>query len=150
MSLVLLALAALAALAGLSPAIAQERAQQLPSIPLSAGLYRITAEVARTPEQRAIGLMHRTEMPQHAGMLFVFDRPEPLCFCMKNTLIPLSIAFLEDDGTIINVREMKPLSLDSQCSDRPARFALEMNAGWFSRRGFKPGDRVLGEPFTRR
>lgn len=148
--MIMMALVTFATWAGLFQAQAQERAQQLPSITLTAGLYRITAEVARTPEQRAIGLMHRTEMPQHAGMLFVFERPEPLCFWMKNTLIPLSIAFLEDDGTIINVREMKPLSLESQCSERPARWALEMNAGWFSKRGLKPGDRISGEPFMRR
>lgn len=125
---------------------AQEGPQRLPAITLTAGMYRISAEVAQTPEQQAIGLMHRKEMPQHAGMLFVYERPAPLCFWMKNTLIPLSIAFLNEDGSIINIAEMKPLSLDSHCSARPAQYALEMNAGWFSRRGFKPGDRIGGLP----
>lgn len=126
---------------------AQEAAQQLPAINLNAGMHRISAEVARTAEQRAIGLMHRKSMPQHAGMIFVFEQAEPLCFWMKNTLIPLSIAFLQDDGTILNIEEMKPQRLDSHCSARPARFALEMNAGWFSKRGLKPGDKISGELF---
>ena len=126
---------------------AQDAAQQLPTTTLTAGMHRISAEVARTPEQRAIGLMHRKSMPQHAGMIFVFDRPEALCFWMKNTLIPLSIAFLQDDGTILNIEEMKPQTLDSHCSVRPTRYALEMNAGWFAKRGLKPGDRITGDIF---
>lgn len=128
--------------------MAQERAQQLPAITLTAGLFRISAEVARTPEERAIGLMHRRELPAHSGMLFVFEQAQPLCFWMKNTFIPLSIAFLQDDGTILNIEEMKPQSLQSHCSAVPARYALEMNAGWFRRRGLKPGDRIGGPPFA--
>ena len=129
---------------------AQDAPQQLPAMTLTAGMHRISAEVARTPEQRATGLMHRKSMPAHAGMLFVFEQPEPLCFWMKNTLIPLSIAFLLDDGTILNIEEMRPQTLDSHCSQRPVRFALEMNSGWFSRRGLKPGDRIGGEVFRPR
>lgn len=129
------------------PAVAQDRAQQLPTVTLTAGLFRITAEVARTHEERAIGLMHRRELATHAGMLFVFEQAQPLCFWMKNTFIPLSIAFLQDDGTILNIEEMKPQSLQSHCSAVPARYALEMNAGWFKRRGLKPGDRIGGPPF---
>ncbi|MFM8509272.1 MAG: DUF192 domain-containing protein [Betaproteobacteria bacterium] len=147
LDLALRVLLALGALGSLGAAHAQDSAQQLPAITLTAGMHRISAEVARTPEQRAIGLMHRKAMPQHAGMIFVFERPEPLCFWMKNTLIPLSIAFLQDDGTILNIEEMKPQTLNSHCSARPARFALEMNAGWFSKRGLKPGDKVSGEIF---
>lgn len=130
--------------------MAQDAPQQLPSVSLTAGMHRINAELARTPEQRAIGLMHRKSMPTHAGMLFVFDQPELLCFWMKNTLIPLSIAFLLDDGTILNIEEMKPQALDSHCSQRPARYALEMNAGWFAKRGLKSGDRIGGDVFARR
>ncbi len=130
-----------------APAQAQDAPQQLPAITLTAGMHRISAEVARTPDQRAIGLMHRKSMPTHAGMIFVFEQPEPLCFWMKNTLIPLSIAFLQDDGTILNIEEMKPLALDSHCSLRPVRFALEMNSGWFAKRGLKPGDRIGGDLF---
>ena len=143
--------AALCVLLGATPAAqAQDAPQQLPAITLTAGMHRISAEVARTPEQRAIGLMHRKTMPSHAGMLFVFDQPEPLCFWMKNTLIPLSIAFLQDDGTILNIEEMRPMTLESHCSSRPARLALEMNAGWFAKRGLKPGDRIGGEVFRAR
>jgi hypothetical protein len=130
-----------------APTQAQDAPQQLPAITLTAGMHRISAEVARTPEQRAIGLMHRKSMPTHAGMIFVFEQAEPLCFWMKNTLIPLSIAFLQEDGTILNIEEMKPLALDSHCSLRPVRFALEMNSGWFAKRGLKPGDRIGGELF---
>lgn len=126
---------------------AQDAPQQLPAISLNAGMHRISAEVARTAEQRAIGLMHRKSMPQHAGMIFVFEQAEPLCFWMKNTLIPLSIAFLQDDGTILNIEEMKPQRLDSHCSARPARYALEMNAGWFAKRGLKAGDKISGDLF---
>jgi uncharacterized membrane protein (UPF0127 family) len=147
LELALLVLLPLAASAIPGAARAQDSAQELPTITLTTGMHRISAEVARTPEQRAIGLMHRKGMPQHAGMIFVFERPEPLCFWMKNTLIPLSIAFLQDDGTILNIEEMKPQTLNSHCSLRPARFALEMNAGWFSKRGLKPGDKVSGEIF---
>ena len=148
LTLVRALLLTLAASAGC--AMAQDAPQQLPSVNLTAGMHRISAELARTPEQRAIGLMHRKSMPMHAGMLFVFDQPEPLCFWMKNTLIPLAIAFLQDDGTILNIEEMKPQTLDSHCSLRPARYALEMNAGWFAKRGLKPGDRIGGDVFARR
>lgn len=140
--------ALLLTLSGTAPA--QTGPQQLPAISLNAGMHLISAEVARTPEQRAIGLMNRRSLPPNAGMLFAFEQPEPLCFWMKNTLIPLSIAFLRDDGTILNIAEMKPHSLESHCSERPARYALEMNEGWFSKRGVKPGDRIGGEPFSRR
>lgn len=129
---------------------AQGQPQRLPSITLTAGMHRITAEIASTPAQRAIGLMHRTNLPSHSGMLFIFEQPEPLCFWMKNTLIPLSIAFLGDDGTILNIEEMQPHSLKSHCSSTPARFALEMNAGWFAKRGLKPGERLAGEIFAPR
>lgn len=126
------------------------QAQRLPTVSLSAGMHRISAEVAQSAEQRAIGLMYRKEMPQHAGMLFVFESAAVQCFWMKNTLLPLSIAFLRDDGTIINVAEMKPLALDSHCSAEPARYALEMNTGWFSKRGLGPGQRIGGGPLGTR
>lgn len=132
------------------PASAQEgQAQQLPTITLSAGFRNIQAEVARTPEEHQIGLMHRTSMPEHAGMLFVFERAGKQCFWMKNTLLPLSIAFLADDGRIVNIAEMKPQSLDSHCSAEPVRFALEMNQGWFGKRGLKPGAVLKGPPFAK-
>ncbi|WP_422199555.1 DUF192 domain-containing protein [Aquabacterium sp.] len=110
-------------------------------------MHIIKAEVALTPEQHQIGLMHRTSMGANEGMLFVFDRPGQQCFWMKNTLIPLQIAFVADDGTVVNLAEMKPHSLDSHCSTRPVRFVLEMNTGWFSKRGIKPGAQLRGEQF---
>ncbi len=128
-------------------ASAQERAQQLPSIQLGAGMHLIQAEVAQTDEQRAIGLMHRPTMPANNGMLFVFDQPQPQCFWMKNTLLPLSIAFVADDGTIVNIEEMKPQTLDSHCSAKPVRYALEMNTGWFAKKGIKPGTKLRGKPW---
>jgi uncharacterized membrane protein (UPF0127 family) len=122
----------------------------LPVVQLNAGMHNIRAQVARTPDQRSTGLMHRKEMPQHEGMLFVFEQPSVQCFWMRNTLLPLSIAFLADDGTVVNVRDMQPQVLDSHCSDKPVRYALEMNQGWFAKRGVKPGFKLSGAPFTAR
>ena len=138
-------------LAGLAAAGAAATAQQpqtdLPRVELSAGMHKIEAQVARTPEQTATGLMWRTQMPQHEGMLFVFPQAYPQCFWMKNTLIPLSAAFIEDDGTIVNIADMQPRALDSHCSAKPVRFVLEMNQGWFAKRGIKPGMKLAGAPF---
>ncbi|GAB1412320.1 MAG: hypothetical protein AMXMBFR31_16620 [Candidatus Desulfobacillus denitrificans] len=115
-----------------------------PTIELSAGMHRIEAEVASTPADRATGLMNRPAMPTHRGMLFVFDEAGVQCFWMKNTLIPLSIAFLDDDGRIVQITDMRPQSLDNHCSVKPVRFALEMNAGWFRSRGLSAGARING------
>jgi len=138
-------LSLLAALA-VSAASAQEPQMNLPRVKLSAGMHQIDAQVALTPEQRATGLMHRKEMPQHEGMLFVFEQPSQQCFWMKNTLLPLSIAFLADDGTVVNLAEMKPQTLDSHCSAKPVRYVLEMNKGWFARKGVKPGMKIANLP----
>jgi uncharacterized protein len=139
--------AALALLLALLPiARAQDAPQQLPTVPLTAGMHLIQAEVARTPAQRQIGLMNRKEMPVNAGMLFVFEQPGTQCFWMRNTLIPLTIAFLADDGTVVNLADMTPLSEASHCSAKPVRYALEMNQGWFAKRGIGPGARVRGGP----
>ncbi len=131
-------------------AFAQEAPQALSTVPLQAGFHRITAQMARTPDQRQIGLMFRKDMPEHEGMLFVFDAPAVQCFWMKNTLLPLSAAFVRDDGSIVNIVDMKPQSLDSHCSKEPVRYVLEMNQGWFDKRGLGPGKKLGGEPFTRR
>lgn len=141
---------ALIGLLAASAALAQQppvAPQSLPVIQLGAGMYNIKAEVARTPQEHAIGLMQRASMPVNHGMLFVFERAERQCFWMKNTLMPLSIAFLRNDGTVVNTAEMKAGSLDSHCSAEPVRFALEMNQGWFARRGVTPGARITGAPF---
>lgn len=130
-----------------TPASAQEGPQRLPTIQLGTGMHNIKAEVARTPDEHQIGLMFRQSMGTHEGMLFVFDQPSQQCFWMKNTLIPLSIAFIADDGTVVNLDEMKPKSLDTHCSTKPVRFVLEMNTGWFTKRGVKPGSKIIGAPF---
>jgi len=133
-----------------SVAAAQDQAQMnLPRVALMAGMHRIDAQVAATPEQRMTGLMHRKEMPQHEGMLFVFEQPTQQCFWMKNTLLPLSIAFIADDGTIVNIDEMAPQTLDSHCSAKPVRYVLEMNTGWFARKRIQPGAKLSGPPFTK-
>ncbi|MDT7515240.1 DUF192 domain-containing protein [Rhodoferax mekongensis] len=130
---------------------AQEAPQMdLPRIKLGAGMYQIEAQVARTSDQRTTGLMYRKEMPQYEGMLFVFEQPSGLCFWMKNTLIPLTAAFIADDGTIVNLADMKPQTTDSHCALRPVRYVLEMNRGWFSKRGLKAGAKLTGTPFESR
>jgi len=123
------------------------QAQQLATTPLRAGMHQIQAQLAQSPEQRAIGLMHRKDMPQHEGMLFVFESRETQCFWMKNTLLPLSIAFVADDGRIVSIADMKPLDETSHCSAEPVRYALEMNQGWFAKRGLKAGAKLAGSPF---
>ncbi|MBK6630631.1 MAG: DUF192 domain-containing protein [Betaproteobacteria bacterium] len=115
-----------------------------PIIELSAGMHRIEAEVASNPGDRATGLMHRPSMPAHRGMLFIFPEADVQCFWMKNTLIPLSIAFLDDSGHILQIADMQPQSLDNHCSSKPVRFALEMNAGWFRSRGLAAGAKING------
>jgi len=116
---------------------------------LSAGMHLLDVQLAQTPLQRQTGLMWRKEMPAHEGMLFVFEQPAVQCFWMRNTLIPLSTAFLEDDGRIVNIADMKPLRDDSHCSAKPVRYVLEMNQGWFAKRNIQPGFRITGGPFGR-
>lgn len=146
MKRLLIRLTCLLALTAL-PAWAQDRPQlQLPRVTLNAGMHLIHAQVASTPTQRSIGLMHRREMPAHEGMLFVFEQPAGQCFWMKNTLLPLTAAFVADDGTIVNLADMKPLSLDSHCSAQPVRYVLEMNQGWFDKRGIQAGAKLGGLP----
>jgi uncharacterized membrane protein (UPF0127 family) len=131
-------------------AFAQDAQMNLPRVKLSAGMHQIDAQVASTTDERSTGLMFRREMPQHEGMLFVFEEPSQQCFWMKNTVLPLSAAFVADDGTIVNVEDMKPQTLDSHCSHKPVRYVLEMNQGWFVKKGVKPGTRLAGPPFDRK
>jgi uncharacterized membrane protein (UPF0127 family) len=100
----------------------------------------ITVEIARTDEEKAKGLMHRKELPDGEGMLFFYDRDQQMSFWMKNTLIPLSIAFIAADGRIIEIRDMQPHDLSSVRSSRSVRYALETPQGWFERAGVKAGD----------
>ncbi|CAN1513061.1 COG1430 Uncharacterized conserved protein [Burkholderiaceae bacterium] len=120
---------------------------QLPRIQLQAGMHQIQAQVAATPDQRSVGLMHRAEMPQSEGMLFAFEQATQQCFWMKNTLLPLTAAFIADDGTIVNLADMKPQTTDAHCSEQPVRWVLEMNQGWFAKRGIKAGFKLQGPVF---
>ena len=130
-------------------ALAQETPQtQLQRITLSVGIHQMDIQVALTPEQHQIGLMYRTEMPQGEGMLFVFQSPAKQCFWMKNTILPLTAAFIADDGSIVNLEDMKPQTTDSHCSLKAVRYVLEMNQGWFTKRGIKPGSKLSGRPFS--
>lgn len=119
-------------------------AQAMPVMELSAGFHRIEAEVAANNPDRMQGLMHRRSMPSQHGMLFVFTQDAQHCMWMKNTYLPLSVAFLAPDGRILNIEDMKPHSEENHCAEQPARFALEMNAGWFAQRGLKRGDLIGG------
>jgi uncharacterized protein len=121
-------------------------AAELPTAVLTVGDYKITAEVVVTPEQRALGLMNRFSLKPDHGMLFVFERAEPLSFWMKNTFIPLSIAFIGADGRIVNIEDMKPQTEDTHWSKGPALYALEMRKGWFAEKGIGPGTVVKGIP----
>jgi uncharacterized membrane protein (UPF0127 family) len=133
-------------LAALAFAAAPALAQQSPVAELSAGMYRIRAEVVADYAARAQGLMHRKHLAQNAGMLFIFDEHGIHCMWMKNTLVPLSVAFIDDKGTIVNIADMEPHSEASHCAAQPVRYALEMNRGWFAARGIKPGARLGGVP----
>lgn len=146
---VLLALVALPLVASSMLCDAEEGQPKLPTIRLNAGIYNIQAEVAQTPDQREIGLMYRKTMGPNDGMLFAFEEPGQQCFWMKNTLLPLSVAFVADDGTIVNIDDMKPLTLDGHCSKKEVRFVLEMNQGWFAKRGLKAGEKLQGQPFAK-
>ncbi len=137
-----------ALLAAALPVQAQDSPQMnLQRVKLQVGMHQIDAQVASNAEQRQTGLMFRKNMPQHEGMIFVFEQPTQQCFWMKNTLLPLSAAFIADDGTIINIEDMKPQTLDAHCSAKPVRYVLEMNRGWFAKKGIKAGSKLQGPPF---
>lgn len=134
-------LAAIAAMT-IASAQAQPAPARLPTVQLTAGIHLITAELAVDDRTRARGLMFREQLPPNHGMLFVFDRPGLHCMWMRNTLIPLSVAFIEDDGTIVNVAHMKPHDESSHCATKPVRYALEMTQGWFAQKGIQPGMKI--------
>lgn len=134
-----MALALLSAVVGSAAAEAP-----LPLVELGAGMYRIEAELAHTDSARRIGLMNRREMPAHRGMVFVFPALATHCMWMRNTLLPLSVAFIDEAGRIINIEDMQPQTESNHCAAAPARYALEMNLGWFAERGVKPGDTLRG------
>jgi uncharacterized membrane protein (UPF0127 family) len=126
----------------LSAAVCAQNA--MPLMELSAGMHRIEAEVAANQQNRMVGLMNRKAMAPQRGMLFVFPQQNTHCMWMRNTLIPLSVAFLDDEGVIINIENMQPQTEDNHCAKVPARYALEMNLGWFAQRGITPGAKLKG------
>ncbi len=128
--------------AGAAPLHAQQTG--LPEVTLSIKGHKLTAEVAATDNSRMTGLMHRRMMPENRGMLFVFAYSQPQSFWMMNTYLPLSIAYVDEQGVIVNITDMKPLTTDPHPSAKPAMYALEMNQGWFAKRGIKAGARIEG------
>ena len=126
---------------------AQPAPQRLATVNLTAGMHNIVADVARTPREREMGLMFRKQMAPHEGMLFIFEEPATQCFWMRNTFLPLSTAFVADDGRIVNIEDMAPQTEKSHCSTQPVRYVLEMNQGWFAKRGLKPGFKLSGPMF---
>ena len=128
--------------AGAQNAVPLEPQIHLPRTTIQAGMRRIDAQVAAQPRELAIGLMFRKSMPAHEGMIFVFPESSRQCFWMRNTLMPLSVAFLSEDGHIINTAEMRALSDTPHCSAKPAKYVLEMNKGWFKKAGLKAGDQL--------
>lgn len=130
-----------------SPWASSQQPSRFPVISLNAGMHLIRAELVSTPEERQQGLMFRETMGPNEGMAFLFEAPAyPLCMWMKNTLIPLSVAFIDEGGKIINIEDMQPQTTDSHCAKRPARYALEMNLGWFKHKNIKPGNVIGGLP----
>lgn len=122
---------------------------QFPVIPLTAGMYVIQAEVAATEAQRQQGLMFREKLGPNAGMVFLFNQPAQVCMWMKNTLVPLSVAFIDERGKIINIEDMQPQTTNSHCASGQATYALEMNKGWFAQKNIKAGTVIAGLPKAR-
>lgn len=127
----------------LLPAAAQTP-KPLKVVTLTAGINVIHAEIAAAPSEREQGLMYRQNLPANAGMLFVFEQPAEVCMWMKNTPLPLSVAFIDEQGKIINIEDMQPQTLDSHCAKRQVRYALEMNHGWFRQKNIKPDVAIDG------
>lgn len=126
-----------------APGYAQ-KPQKFRSTTLSAGMYVIKAEVAASEAERQQGLMFREKMAGNEGMLFDFEAPAGVCMWMKNTLIPLSVAFIDGSGKIVNIEDMQPQTTDSHCAKKSVRYALEMNQGWFRQKNIKPGSIING------
>ena len=129
---------------GLAMSAAALAQNAMPVMELNAGFHRIEAEVAANDQNRQVGLMKRQAMPVQHGMLFVFNQENTHCMWMRNTLLPLSVAFMDAEGKIINIEDMQPQTEDNHCARRAARYALEMNLGWFTQRGIKPGVKLGG------
>ena len=124
------------------PAAAAQPQNHLPRLKLRVGKHPVEVQLANTPQAHTIGLMYRKHMPTNEGMLFAFERSGIQCFWMKNTLLPLTAAFIDDDGRIVNLADMQPQTENNHCSAKPVRYVLEMNQGWFKQHGVKAGDVV--------
>lgn len=135
-----------AVLATASLPVQAQQAGRLPAVSITAGMHVIKAEVAASEGERQRGLMFREQMGQNEGMMFIFDSPAGICMWMKNTQIPLSVAFIDDAGRIVNIEDMQPHTTDSHCAKKQVRYALEMNLGWFKRKNIKPGNVIEGIP----
>ena len=113
---------------------------------IKVGAHSLNVEIAANDPQRSQGLMYREKLGKEDGMLFIFDEPAYHSMWMKNTLIPLSVAFVDGEGRILNILDMEPQTLDAHMAAGPARYAIETNQGWFAQRKVKPGDKVTGLP----
>lgn len=125
-------------------AAAAATAAELPTLPLTLKTHKITAEVAATPSERELGLMNRFSLRADQGMLFVFDRPQMVAMWMKNTYMPLSVAFIDREGKILNIEDMQPQTETTHVSAGLVLYALEMRKGWFKERGVAPGTKIEG------
>jgi hypothetical protein len=134
----------LAAVLLFAAAAAAAQPPPLPVVELGAGMHLVRAEVADTDATRMRGLMHRASLAPNGGMLFVFDAEAPYCMWMKNTPLPLSVAFIDAGGAIVNIADMQPHTEDAHCATRPVPYALEMRQGWFEQRGIRAGFRLRG------
>lgn len=132
------------ALFALSACATAQQPVQFKTTQLSAGMHMIRAEVAATDPERQQGLMFREKMANNQGMIFIFDESNSQCMWMKNTPLPLSVAFIDEQGKIVNIEDMQPHTLDSHCSKKPVKYALEMNLGWFKAKNIKPGMTIEG------
>ncbi len=135
-----------ATLAVTSPSAMSQQPAKFPIISLNAGIHVIRAEVAARDAERQQGLMYREKLGPNEGMIFLFEAPAGVCMWMKNTLIPLSVAFIDESGKIVNIEDMQPQTTNPHCAKRPIRYALEMNRGWFRQKNIKPGSVIDGLP----
>ncbi len=123
-----------------------QQTARFPVVSLTAGIHLIKAEVAAKDAERQKGLMYRDKMGPNEGMVFLFETPAAVCMWMKNTFIPLSVAFIDESGKIVNIEDMQPQTTDSHCARKPVRYALEMNLDWFRKKNIKPGSVIEGLP----
>ena len=129
-----------------APFSSAQSTPKLHVISLTAGIHVIKAEVAAKEAERQQGLMFRKKIGPNEGMIFLFDTPGKVCMWMKNTFIPLSVAFIDDNGKIINIEDMQPHTTNSHCAKEPVRYALEMQSGWFKQKNIKAGNKIKGLP----